>query len=147
QSIWALRSHDAGEQTLPIRLRRLVEQAGGGDLTAKLEGHGAYRTLTPEGERGVLRVAQEGIHNVKKHAQASSLSVGLDYDARELKLTVRDDGKGIAADSSMVNGAAGAGHYGVTGMRERAELIGAEIGIESEPGKGTCVMLRVPAPV
>jgi signal transduction histidine kinase/ligand-binding sensor domain-containing protein len=143
QSIWALRSHDAGEQTLPIRLRRLVEQAAQSNLTANLEVHGAYRALAAETEQEILRIAQEAIHNVKRHAAASRLSLRLDYGERTLTLSVVDDGKGFAAGLPT---ASPAGHYGLTGMRERAALIRAEIEIISEPGMGTTVRLKVPAP-
>ena len=140
QSIWALRSHDASEQTLPTRLRRLVEQAEDGSLEANLVVHGAYRALTPDAEQEILRIAQEAIHNVKKHAAASRLNVQLDYDERAVVLTVADDGRGFDAGGGQ-NSAAG--HYGLTGMRERAALIPGEIEISSEPEKGTTVSLRV----
>ncbi len=70
QSIWALRSQDSGETTLPVQLRRIVEQAGGHGLEAQFSIYGAYRPLPPGTEREILRVAQEAIHNVKKHAGA-----------------------------------------------------------------------------
>ncbi len=144
QSIWALRSQDADEQNLPIRLRRLVERARDEALTATIRVYGAYRPLAPEVEQEILRIAQESIHNVKKHAQASRLSVRMEYGARSLAVTVNDDGQGFAPD--VLNGKPGIeGHYGLTGMRERAALIDAELEIESEPGKGTTVTLRVPA--
>jgi len=143
QSIWALRSHDAGEQTLPIRLRRLVEQAGNHELTAGLEVHGAYRALSADAEQEILRIAQEAIHNVKKHAGATRLSVRLEYDERVLALTVADNGKGFAAVRRAI---ADDGHFGLTGMRERAALIRGEMEIISEPGEGTTVKLTVPAP-
>jgi signal transduction histidine kinase len=143
QSIWALRSHDSGEQTLPIRLRRLVEQAGGNGLTANFEVHGAYRALSADAEQEILRIAQEAVHNVRKHAAASRLSVGLDYDERALELTIADDGKGFASNDRTL--ATDGNHYGLTGMRERATLIRSEIEIVSEPGLGTTVKLKVPA--
>ena len=68
QSIWALRSQDSGETTLPVRLRRIVEAEGGHGLKASFSLFGAYRPMPPETEREYLRVAQEAIHNVKKHA-------------------------------------------------------------------------------
>jgi signal transduction histidine kinase len=143
QSIWALRSQDSGETTLPIRLRRLVEKAGNHDLTANLEVHGAYRALDPEVEQEILRIAQEAIHNVKKHAHASCLNVSLEYDDRALALTVADDGQGFDAGGGPH---APDGHYGLTGMRERAALIQAGIEIESEVGKGTTVTLSARIP-
>jgi len=143
QSIWALRSQDSGEQTLPIRLRRLIEQARHSSLSANLEVHGAYRALSRDAEQEVIRIAQEAIQNVKKHAEAANLSVRLDYDERSLALTVSDDGKGFEVISQV---GASNGHYGLTGIRERASLINAEIEIVSEPGIGTAVKLKIPAP-
>ena len=59
QSIWALRSQDTGETTLPVRLRRATEQAGGHGLEARFNVHGAYRPLPPGTENEIMRVAQE----------------------------------------------------------------------------------------
>jgi len=148
QSIWALRSHDAAEKTLPIRLRRLVEQVQDATLTASLEIHGAYRLLAPEAEKEILRIAQEAIQNVKRHAAASRLSARLDYGERTLALSISDNGKGfqVAAINSGNPAAPRAGHYGLTGMRERAALIHAEFEVVSQPGAGTKVLLSVPAP-
>lgn len=155
QSIWALRSHDTGEQTLPIRLRRLVEKAQDRTLHAGLGVHGAFRALSPDVEQEILRIAQEAIHNVKRHARASRMDVRLDYDELEIALTVSDNGRGFEVSSESRPSrsqkavrAAGAteGHYGLTGMQERAELIHAEIEIASEPGNGTTVRLNIPVP-
>ena len=149
QSIWSLRSQDADETTLPVQMRRLVEQAEGHGLEAKFSLFGAYRPMPPGTEREILRVAQEAIHNVKKHAGAQNLTVQLEYGAVEIALEVRDDGRGFAANHITRNGKSGEsppGHYGLTGMRERAAVIGAALEISSEPGSGTTVRLRTPAP-
>jgi signal transduction histidine kinase/ligand-binding sensor domain-containing protein len=143
QSIWALRSQDSAEQTLPIRLRRLVEQAADHQLTSDFKVHGAVRPLAPEAEQEILRIAQESIHNVKKHAGASRLDVHLEYEHRLLALTIADNGKGF---QQVPRKPAPEGHYGLTGMQERAALIHAEILIESQPALGTTVKLKVPAP-
>jgi signal transduction histidine kinase len=105
--------------------------------------YGAYRPLTADTEQEILRIAQEAVHNVKKHARADQLSVRLEYDERVLALTVADNGKGFAAERRAI---ADDGHYGLTGMRERATLIRGEIEIMSEAGMGTTVKLSVPAP-
>jgi signal transduction histidine kinase/ligand-binding sensor domain-containing protein len=152
QSIWALRSQDSGEKTLPIRLRRQVEKAQDRSLNADLEVHGAYRALSADTEIEILRIAQEAIQNVKRHAAASRMMVRLEYDERELTLTISDDGKGFALAAEKRQGKlvvaanAGEGHYGLTGMKERAAVIHGELAIESEPSKGTTVRLNVPAP-
>jgi signal transduction histidine kinase/ligand-binding sensor domain-containing protein len=141
QSIWALRSQDAGETTLPVRLRRIVEAEGGHGLEANFSLFGAYRPLPPETEREFLRVAQEAIHNVKKHAGARHLFVQLEYGQEEIALEVRDDGHGFATEPEPQPG-----HYGLTGMRERAAAIGGTLEVTSEPGVGTTVRLRAAAP-
>jgi ligand-binding sensor domain-containing protein/signal transduction histidine kinase len=136
QSIWALRSQDSGETTLPVRLRRIVESEGGHGLEAKFSIFGAYRPMPAETEQEFLRVAQEAIHNVKKHAGARNLSVQLEYRPEAIALEVRDDGRGFAAER-----ASQPGHFGLTGMRERAVAVGGTLEITSEQGAGTTVRL------
>jgi signal transduction histidine kinase/ligand-binding sensor domain-containing protein len=140
QSIWVLRSQDSGETTLPVKMRRIVESAGGGGLEARFSLFGAYRPLPPGTEQEILRIAQEAIHNVKKHAGAKLLNVQLEYGPADLALEVRDDGQGFARETT-----AEPGHFGLTGMRERAANIAATLEITSEPGTGTTVRLRVAA--
>lgn len=143
QSIWALRSQDSGEKTLPVELRRVTEQANGQGLEARFSLFGAYRALTPETEKEILRIAQEALHNVKKHAQAEHVSVQLEYGPEVIALQVRDDGRGF--DQNKGEGAR-PGHYGLTGMHERAETIGGRLEVTSEPGAGTTVRLKLHAP-
>lgn len=148
QSIWSLRSQDATETTLPVRMRRLVEQAEGHGLEARFSLYGAYRPLPPGTEQEILRIAQEAIHNVKKHAAARHLAVQLEYGAAEIALEVRDDGRGFTAQGGVRNGTAPdspPGHYGLTGMKERAAAVGGALEITSEAGQGTTVRLRAPA--
>ncbi len=143
QSIWALRTPDSGESTLPIKIGRLAEAADGNGLTAQFNVFGAYRPLPAEKEREILRIAQEAIHNVKKHSGADSLSVRLRYEHAAVELEVNDDGKGGAQDRK---GSMLLGGFGMTGMRERAAGIGGTLEVTSVQGEGTTVHLRVPAP-
>jgi signal transduction histidine kinase/ligand-binding sensor domain-containing protein len=138
QSIWALRTQDAAENTLPVKLRRMAESADGHGLAASFSIFGAYRPLPPGTEQEILRVAQEAIQNVKKHAAAAHLSVQMQYRPAGIAIEIRDDGKGFAADGKIDSPP---GHYGLTGMRERAAAIGGKIEIISEPGAGTTVRL------
>jgi two-component system sensor histidine kinase UhpB len=91
--------------------------------------------LAPEEELVVYRVAQEGLTNVIKHAQASRAQLSLRADAGGVSLAVRDDGRGM-------NGT-GAGN-GIRGMRERAMLVGASLELESPPDGGFEVRLLIP---
>jgi signal transduction histidine kinase len=123
-----------------VKLRRMVEAEGNHGLESTCSIFGAYRPLPPGTEQEILRVAQEAIHNVKKHAGARKLFVQLDYGPQEIALEVRDDGQGFAPDDAPAPG-----HYGLTGMRERAAVIGGTLEVTSEPGAGTTVRLRVAA--
>ncbi|MGA8740874.1 MAG: two-component regulator propeller domain-containing protein [Terracidiphilus sp.] len=143
QSIWALRSQDTGENTLPVKLRRATEQANGHGTEATFSLYGAYRPIPLDMEREFLRVGQEAIHNVKKHAGARHLAVQLEYGPAEIALVVRDDGRGFAKSYGLESPP---GHYGLTGMRERAEAIGGTLEVTSELGLGTTVRLQVMTP-
>jgi signal transduction histidine kinase len=144
QSIWALRTQDAEETTLPVKVRRLAEAAGDDGLAAQFSVFGAYRPLPPGTELEILRIAQEAIHNVKKHAGAQWLAVQLKYDPAAIELEVSDDGRGGAADQKETPSQGG---FGLTGMRERAAAIYGSLEVTSLEGKGTTVRLRAPAPV
>jgi signal transduction histidine kinase len=142
QSIWALRSQDTGENTLPVHLQRVTERANRKGLAAKFNVYGAYRPLPPGTEREILRVAQEAIHNAEKHAAANNLSVRLEYSPNEIAMEVRDDGRGFKTGAENLSQP---GHYGFTGMKERAAAIGGMLEVTSEPGAGTSVRLHAPA--
>ncbi len=139
QSIWSLRTQDGGETTLPLKLRRMAETAGDG-LGTEFKLFGAYRALPGKMEGELLRVAQEALHNVKKHAGAKHVSIQLEYGADSVVLEVRDDGRGGAVEPA-------AGHFGVIGMRERAAAMGGSLEITSEPGAGTSVRLCAQTPI
>jgi signal transduction histidine kinase len=146
QSIWALRSQDSEEATLPVRVRRIVEASGNHALNAQFSIYGAYRPLPPGTESEILRIAQEALHNVKKHAGASNVKVQLEYSGNEIALEVRDDGRGFAVSNNGAPIDSPPGHYGLIGMRERAAAIGGTLEVVSEPDSGTTVRLRAPAP-
>lgn len=92
----------------------------------------------PEVDLVLYRVAQEALTNVMRHAEASSAEVALAVAEDGLRLTVRDDGRG------MPDGAAEGIRNGLVGMRERAMLVGGALAIQSAPGQGTVVRLTVP---
>ena len=89
-------------------------------------------------ERELWRVAHEAVSNVEHHARARHLRVRWEYDGETGRLTVADDGKGFRPDQ-----AAGSGSFGLQGMRERADAIGARLDVESEPFVGTVVECRI----
>jgi signal transduction histidine kinase len=140
RSIWELRATTA-QDTLPVQLTRQVEQAAQGKFTSKVEIGGTYRALSSELERELLRIAQEGLANVVRHANANHLFVRLRYDSNLVVLSIGDDGRGFdTSNDSLI----ASGHFGLEGMRERAAQIGARLQIESTKGRGTTLMLEVP---
>jgi signal transduction histidine kinase len=92
-------------------------------------------------ERDLLRIFQEALANAVKHAQARTVDVELNYAQDALALRVRDDGRGFDPDSLSP---ALSGHYGLIGMRERAERIGGHLTLTSRPGEGTELLVEVP---
>jgi PAS domain S-box-containing protein len=97
--------------------------------------------LAIEQEEHLYRLAQEGLHNTVKHAEASHAWVEIGAGDAEVVLTLRDDGVGFDPAEPHP------GHFGLETMRERASRIGAELSLESAPGAGTKVQVRVPVPV
>ncbi len=91
----------------------------------------------------IRRIAGEALFNIARHARASSVDVAITYGDRQLVVQIRDDGVGIAP-SVLAQGSKD-GHFGLIGMRERAERIGGTLSIDSSAGKGTDVSLTVPA--
>jgi signal transduction histidine kinase len=94
--------------------------------------------LSLDVEQCVYRIAQEAITNVVSHANAKKLTVKLEFAGGKVKLMVGDDGVGF--DIEKVNEKA---QFGLTGMRERAQLVGGELSITSKAGAGTTIQLTV----
>ena len=94
-------------------------------------------------EHNLLRIAQEAVANASKHAQATRIEVKLERNGNIVNLTVSDDGRGFRTDDSFETGG---GHFGLIGIRERAERIGGELRLQSRPGLGTEVAVAVPIP-
>jgi signal transduction histidine kinase/ligand-binding sensor domain-containing protein len=104
---------------------------------------GPETVLPQEMEQHLLRIAQEAVTNVVKHAGANRIAIRLHTEARKLYLRVKDNGRGFEPRdvfSSM------GGHFGLIGMRERAERLGGEMRLASNPGEGTEVEVTVPLP-
>jgi signal transduction histidine kinase len=99
--------------------------------------------FAPEIEINLYRIAQEALNNVSKHARANRVNVILERRNNQLALIVEDNGVGLASRQDMIPGAT-TERLGVTGMRERAALIGGVIEIESSPRGGTTVFVRIP---
>ena len=94
----------------------------------------------PEVETNLYRIAQEALNNVYKHAKAKHVEVVLDKRGDVIVLIIEDDGKGFIKEDKL-NRSKG---IGLIGMKERAALIGGTLEIETAPGKGTTIFVRVP---
>jgi two-component system sensor histidine kinase UhpB len=115
-----------------------VEQMGRGEIEAGFAAEGDFSDLGGDAQLVVYRVAQEALSNAARHSGAGRVEVALRRTpGGGVELVVADDGRGYAFAESE-------GGLGIAGMRERALLIGAELTIESRPGRGTTVRLSVP---
>jgi two-component system, NarL family, sensor histidine kinase UhpB len=118
-----------------------VEELGRqGGIEASFEAQGDFSELPAEIQLVVYRVAQEALSNAARHSGAESVKVRLLHEGKRVELTVGDDGSGFTFDQA-------ARGLGITGMRERALLVGGEVEVESRPNVGTRVRLRVPLQV
>ena len=113
------------------------------EITTKVSITGSKRRLAPEEELTVFRIAQEVLSNVRRHSQASTVEMTLDFGADALTLIISDNGKGFNMPQ-RTSDLALSGKLGIIGMRERARLIGGTIIVQSELGVGTTVTLRIP---
>jgi signal transduction histidine kinase len=149
-AIQNLRSSTTVTNDLAEAMAALGKELGGasngesGSATLRVSVEGTPRELHPILRDDIYRIAHEALRNAFRHAQASKIEADITYGETLLRLRVRDDGKGI--DTKLL-GAGRDGHWGLPGMRERAQQIGAKLDMWSEAGAGTEVELRIPGSV
>lgn len=129
---------------LAAALEMLVQE------TAKIAGisirfarEGREERLKPEIELAFYRIAQEGINNILRHAKAEKANIHLFFSADEVRMIISDDGQGFNIPGSPAEFAP-LGHYGLLGIHERAELIGAQLNVRAAPGQGTNIVVSFP---
>jgi len=145
-AVQGLRSSTVVSNDLALAISTLGEDLARGETNgAKLEVEveGTPQRLHPILRDETYRIAGEAMRNAFKHANAKQIEVEIRYDKRQLRVRVRDDGKGI--DAKYLNEAERPGHYGLRGMRERADLLGGKLTVWSELESGTEIELRIPA--
>jgi signal transduction histidine kinase len=150
-AIQDLRLHPAGggdlAQLITTAGQELArsDEASGNPPVFAVTVEGARRDVAPLIQDEVYRIARELLRNAFRHSQAERIEVEIRYESRHFRLHVRDDGKGI--DPEVLKAGGRAGHYGLPGMRERANRFGGKLEFWSEAGAGTEAVLTVPAAV
>jgi signal transduction histidine kinase/ligand-binding sensor domain-containing protein len=149
-TVQGLRSSTVETNDLARAIGALGEELAGDEANSNgaecsVEVEGTPRDLHPILRDEVYRIAGEALRNAFRHAQARRIDVAIGYGERQFRLRVRDDGQGI--DPEVLAGQARAGHFGLPGMRERAELIGGEIEVWSQRQSGTEVELKIRAAI
>ena len=110
-------------------------------LTVNLAIAGDFPRIASEHELAFFRIAQEAINNTLKHANASTVNLSLSYTDRRVLMTLSDDGSGF--DATKIARPKEESNWGLTIMRERAELIGGRFSVESAPGRGTVITVTL----
>ncbi|MBI4278623.1 MAG: GAF domain-containing sensor histidine kinase [Armatimonadetes bacterium] len=142
QSVWALRAPTPQRslaQLLAEETERLQQLSG---CRTSFQVSGTPAALPSAVEDNLLRIAQEAVHNIRRHSEARAAWLTLEYGAGEVCLVIRDDGRGF--DPSTLDALREQGHFGILGMRERVRALDGEIVVESEPGAGTRIAVRIP---
>jgi signal transduction histidine kinase/YHS domain-containing protein len=121
----------------------LLQRGGAGAPEVSLLVQGEERRLAPQSELALFRIIQEAWSNIRRHAQATHADVTFRYGADGLAVTIGDDGVGFASPDDHD---APDGHWGLRGMRERAELTGGRLDVASAPGQGTTLRVSIPYP-
>jgi signal transduction histidine kinase len=141
-----LRASSAEDQDLPAALAAAGKQlALGHTAVFRAKMTGTERILHPIVRDEALLISREALTNAFAHADAKLIDVEILYSHTELRVTIRDDGRGISSEVMQTGGRPG--HWGLLGMRERAQKIRATLAISSSPGGGTQIDLRIPAQV
>jgi signal transduction histidine kinase len=141
-AVRGLRSSSSEPHELEQAFSGIQSELATGQTTAyRVIVEGQPRQLNPAVRDDVYRIGREGLVNAFRHSGATAVEIEIEYAPRELRMFVRDDGRGI--DPRVVHSGT-SGHWGITGMKERAERIGGILTIRSRAAAGTEIELRVP---
>ena len=150
-AIHDLRPEPAAQHDLAALLTAIGQELAGAHAanghvpSFRVTVEGKPRRLSPTLQNELYRIGREMIRNAFHHAAASHIEVEIRYDEHQLRLRIRDDGKGI--DPKVLDASGRPEHWGLPGVRERAQRIGSRLEFWSEAGAGTEVELRVPATI
>jgi signal transduction histidine kinase len=139
RSVQTLRPNITLRENLDLLIRgELAEIAGDMQIETFLDVAGEEQPLSPEIKMTLLRICQEALNNIKKHAHASQVKMALTYNPNAVALYVEDDGTGFNPQTPTSNS------YGLIFIRERARLVGGSVVVNSEVGKGTKIYVNIP---
>ena len=141
QAVMAMRTDPASASTLEDVLREYVEDfADRFGVQTEFDVDGSGRRLRPRTEAEILRIVQEAMNNIRKHADATLARVHVEHRTDSMRIAVVDNGRGFEVDKVDSD------RFGLRSMRERAELVGAKLDITTRPSDGTRVEVRLPLP-
>ncbi len=126
---------------LEVLVRQATEHA---HVEIRLEKPQTIHRLAPEVELGAYRIVQEALNNALQHAQAQHITIQVEPAAQTLGLTVADDGVGFVFPEKP-DELTRDGHFGLIGMLERAAQLGGTLRVDTAPGQGTQIRVRLPA--
>jgi signal transduction histidine kinase len=135
ESVAALRESPVSNRSLDEAIASLVKEAQSSGIVTEFQVAGDPLALENKVALALYRVAQEGLTNVRRHARASRVDVLLEFQPEEVRLQVKDNGVGAAETG---------GGFGLLGIRERMQLLGGRLEIDTGAGKGFCLTASVP---
>jgi signal transduction histidine kinase len=139
-ALWDLYPEELEKADLKKAIESLVKDlTAGNGLHVQFSLDGMIRRLPPETEKGLLRISQEALSNVVKHAQAHEVRIELFLDSQRARLCVKDDGQGFLPEANS-------GSFGLASMEDRTKTLGGVWTIQSEPGHGTEIHASIPIP-
>jgi ligand-binding sensor domain-containing protein/signal transduction histidine kinase len=146
-AVQGLRASAVEGDDLVGAIKTLAEELAGDrcgeDVALRVDVQGTSQPLRAIVRDEIQQIAGEALRNSRRHAHASEIEVEVRYDKRQLRLRVRDNGGGI--DARFLSGDGAAGHYGLHGMRERAQLVGGKLTVWTAAASGTEIEVTVPA--
>ncbi|QJR37580.1 sensor histidine kinase [Gemmatimonas groenlandica] len=143
ESVWDMHETELGGQDLPAALETCIrERTAGMQIQTSVESSGNRRRLAPSIEHAAYRIGREAISNAVKHADATRIEVHVAFTPETVRLEVRDDGRGFTPEQAEV--ARHNGHFGLSGMSDRASATGGRCELRANPGGGTVVTLELP---
>jgi signal transduction histidine kinase len=142
RSVWDLRAQALETSDLVTALSETARQmTEGASVRAEVRVVGSPRRLPVQVENNALRIGQEGLTNALKHAQAREIVIELKFEANNLQVSVKDDGRGFSTEGVL---ATADGHFGLLGIRERVEHVGGQLILRSCEGAGTEIVATIP---